>query len=178
MSTKKGTPTKVDNKKTAKKATPKKAAKPKVPEKKAIKEVQLPFEEVYNLMIKNLVLTQVVFTEMSMTRNPNISVKKGNVDLEKRTSCKISDQRKGFRAFENLKVVMTTQDTKEEVFTLDLTLLLEYQTEVEVTKEMIELFAQRNLPLHSWPYLREQIQSLTQKAGLPSIRLPVLLLPG
>lgn len=45
--------------------------------------------------------------------------------------------------------------------------------EEELTKEFLEIYSEINVHLNTWPYFRELVQSMTQRAGLPPLTLPL-----
>jgi hypothetical protein len=47
-----------------------------------------------------------------------------------------------------------------------------YAVETTMTDELFEVFSQRNLPLNTWPYLREFVQNSLSRAGWPVYTLP------
>lgn len=49
-----------------------------------------------------------------------------------------------------------------------------YSSVTPLSKEFINIFAERNCPLNTWPYFREFTQSTAQKMSLPSLVLPLL----
>lgn len=51
-----------------------------------------------------------------------------------------------------------------------------YSSGNPLPKEFIEIFAQRNSTLNTWPYFRELTQSMVQKMNLPPLVLPLLKL--
>jgi hypothetical protein len=50
---------------------------------------------------------------------------------------------------------------------------LSYASTVPMTDDLFELFGEHNLPLNSWPYLREYLASTLGRMGWPAFTLPV-----
>jgi hypothetical protein len=53
------------------------------------------------------------------------------------------------------------------------TVEVSYTLESAMTDDLFEVFSQRNLPLNTWPYLREFVQSALSRAGWPVYTLRV-----
>lgn len=51
---------------------------------------------------------------------------------------------------------------------------LKYSSEVDISEDFMEIFKVRNIPLNTWPYFREFVQSITQRMNIPPLTLPLL----
>jgi len=51
---------------------------------------------------------------------------------------------------------------------------LKYSSEAGISEDFMEIFKVRNIPLNTWPYFREFIQSITQRMNIPPLTLPLL----
>ena len=141
-----------------------------------MKEQDADVDDKYSEMLSSLQLRNILIERASFERDSDVSMGKANINVQKTTSFAIPDDDKTrFRFHEELIVEMALEDSGATLAKLSCTLLLEYSTSVEIDKEMLEMFADKNLSLHSWPYLREFVQSTTARMNIPPVRLHLLL---
>ncbi len=135
-------------------------------------------EDLYREMMSGLTLQKVLLTENNVLRNPDLSPEDAIVEVEKETQYQIREEdKRDFRFVEIITVKSSTDEgeEKKEIFTISGRFLLQYRSPIEVNEELMEMFSGRNLSVHSWPYLREFIQSMSTRMGLPPMLLPLLL---
>jgi len=133
----------------------------------------------YQAMMREIELKTVRFIDASVTRDPDLEIGSSSINVEKKTEYAINDDdKKLFRFNEHIDLKAVLEDSEKEIFTLSGSLLLYYHSPIEVDSEILEMFASRNLSIHSWPYLREFTQSMSARMGLPPILLPLLLPKG
>lgn len=53
--------------------------------------------------------------------------------------------------------------------------VVNYQSSVEITDEIFEVFADGNLQFHVWPFIREFVQDATRRMGWPAYPLPTFV---
>jgi preprotein translocase subunit SecB len=73
-----------------------------------------------------------------------------------------------------LEQVSEDRGKTRKIFSLKGVFTLVYQIASPMDDETFELFKKRNIPVNLHPYIRELIQSLMTRAGLPSFILPAL----
>ncbi len=86
----------------------------------------------------------------------------------------------------NMEQNINTIDPEDTLFSIEIELLLKYYLDIDEvdTKEIVEgysdvleAFAERNVAINAWPYVRETIHSLTAKMGLPPLLIPLKKTP-
>ena len=133
-------------------------------------------EAQYQDMLTALDLKSIRLINSSTTRNPDLEIGASAINVEKTTESAIKeDNKKLFRFIEHIELKAVLKDSEQEIFTLSGSFLLNYQSPIEVDSILLEMFASRNLSIHSWPYLREFVQSMSTRMGLPPVLLPLLL---
>lgn len=139
-------------------------------------------EDRYREMLSGLQLKRVTLIETASSRNVDVDLGDTAIDVEKRTEFLIKrDNPRDFRFVESLHLKASkdsdgSEDSDTvEIFSLLGSFLLEYLSPVETDEQMLEMFAQRNLSVHSWPYLREYTQNMITRMGLPPLVLPLIL---
>ena len=66
-------------------------------------------------------------------------------------------------------------EQKDVALRINVTFCLTFQTKETIEKDFIDIFRKINLPLNSWPYLREFVQNMTQRMNIPPLTLPFFL---
>lgn len=68
--------------------------------------------------------------------------------------------------------LMRKDDETNLPFKISAKFRLVFISEVEISKEFYDIFKKINLPINSWPYFREFVQSMTQRMNIPPLTLP------
>jgi hypothetical protein len=86
----------------------------------------------------------------------------------------------GYREEESTFVVWSTLvfegrrvDEEQPKVRVSATVEVSYAVGQSVTDDLFAVFSERNLPLNTWPYLREFVQNALARAGWPVYTLPV-----
>jgi hypothetical protein len=51
---------------------------------------------------------------------------------------------------------------------------LRYSSSSPLTDDFLGIFTERNVPMQTWPYFREFVQSMTQRMNIPPLTIPLL----
>lgn len=78
----------------------------------------------------------------------------------------------GFRAFDHSSVRIESADTVHAE--IDVTFALDFDSEEPMTPEIFALFGEVNLPVNTWPYLREFIATTMGRMGWTPFTIPAL----
>lgn len=78
----------------------------------------------------------------------------------------------GFRAFDRAKVVLKSSDAVYAEF--EVTFGLEFASAEPMTDQIFDIFGEINLPVNTWPYLREFISTTLGRMGWAPFTLPAL----
>jgi hypothetical protein len=78
----------------------------------------------------------------------------------------------GFRAFHHWRV--RVESTKSILARLDVTFGLDFTAETPLTGDLFEVFCEHNLPVNTWPYLREFVSASLARMGWSPLTLPTL----
>jgi len=70
-----------------------------------------------------------------------------------------------------LKALCTTG--KRKCFTVSAEYTVVFDTEEDISQEFFEIFSVLNLPLTTWPFFRELVNSTTARMGIPPLTLPL-----
>jgi hypothetical protein len=79
----------------------------------------------------------------------------------------------GFRAFHGY-VVRIAQEDDTHYATVAVTFGLEFSSTEEMSDELFRVFSTRNLPVNTWPFLREFFYTTLGRMGWAPLTLPVL----
>jgi hypothetical protein len=74
----------------------------------------------------------------------------------------------------SFELIATTGSKKDFALKISCTFALTYSSKQALSEEFIKIFTARNVPVNSWPYFRELVQSMTQRMNIPPLVLPLL----
>jgi preprotein translocase subunit SecB len=111
----------------------------------------------------------------------SVSFSKENLALSEGLEVSIKDQATFSSQGRNVDVVHKFRlvarnpgSKKKEVVRIAAAFCLTYATEHPFDDGFFEVFKEISLPLNSWPYFREFVQSMTQRIGIPPLVLPLI----
>lgn len=151
-------------------------------------------EDKYNEFISLLELRKINLESLRCEKNKDFS--RASVSIDVALDYEVDEaQQKDLQIMVPFKfrVKAFANETNEEkdidaiealdtLFNIEMKLLLIYYLDIDEvdTKEVVqdysdvlEAFAERNVTINAWPYVRETVQSLTNKMGLPSLVIPL-----
>lgn len=79
----------------------------------------------------------------------------------------------GFHAFQTYSLKMTDSD-EETAATMTVTFGVEFSSEQPMTDDLFAVFADVNLPINTWPFLREFFYTTTGRMGWVPLTLPAI----
>ncbi len=141
----------------------------KKPGKRARDEPLKPAD--YNAFIAGLELTQIrlVAAEVSAPNLPERRPLAPHLHLEEGTYRSSEGQ---FAAQQMLLFTGTYKDETEPAIRIRVTFEVVYATPARMTDALFSEFKRRNLPLNTWPYCREFVQSTLARMSWPVLLLP------
>jgi preprotein translocase subunit SecB len=71
-----------------------------------------------------------------------------------------------------IKAIPSDPQKVRPIMTIKATFCLHFKSQGIVGKPFLDVFKVVNLPLNSWPYLREFVQNIVQRMNLPPLVLP------
>ena len=103
--------------------------------------------------------------------------------LEKTKGLKVSIKDKVDKHQSDNKVVVThkfflnakpSEEEKDFVIKISVAFCLVYTSSSPLEDDFFDVFKEMSLPVNSWPYFREFIQSMTQRMNIPPLTLPLV----
>jgi hypothetical protein len=128
--------------------------------------------EEYNEFIGGIELLQIrlATAELSSSEPPEKAVGlRADVSYAEASYEKVNG---GFRASQTYRFTGYVEDDPDSSIELAATFNLQYRAVTPITSKMFSVFRNLNLPVNSWPYFRELVQSSLARAGWPSTVLP------
>ena len=93
------------------------------------------------------------------------------LEIDHKTSYDIEDENNAV-VISNYELVATKSTKKEFAVKISCTYRLKLSSETVIPKEFMDIYTELNLQMNTWPYFREFVQSMIQKAGFPPLTLP------
>lgn len=134
-----------------------------------------PTAEEYNEFIRGLELTNVWLQSVRVDNHHGPTPpRQVRVDLRDRATWQAADG--GFDVFHWFGARIQTVDSP--LADIEVTFGLRFRSGVPMSDRLFDVFKLANLPLNTWPYLREFLATTTARMGWLTFTLPTLKRPG
>jgi preprotein translocase subunit SecB len=131
--------------------------------------------ETYNEFIKGLELKNIYLKRGFVDFKTENSDVVRNPVFDFRTECSYAAVgEETFRVEDELSLAIRQKDQRKTDIMLQCTFVLLYTSKAPMSDEIFKTFSALNVPLNTWPYFREFVQSCTSRLGLPPLVLPLL----
>ena len=87
-----------------------------------------------------------------------------------------NEHEKSFKVMHSYKIRVTAPESEKPSIEISAAFELEYSTDISITDDYWDIFRRSSLTLQSWPFLREYVNSIISRMGLPPLILPLLRL--
>jgi len=120
----------------------------------------------YARLLKNIEINDIVLLELEAKRYP--------ARVEKNMAFRIKHEPEFIKENGNEFDIMdlytiTAKSGQKNIFKIKIKWLLNFSSEVEVTEEFFNIYAERSLILNTYPYVREMVQSITSRMDVPPL---------
>jgi preprotein translocase subunit SecB len=129
----------------------------------------------YSEILKQVHLNEIYLDSCS------VSQKRQNLIQQKSIEFKIRDKVSYQQDDQRLKVthnyVLTAKPPdleKDFALKISVTFCLGYLSKKVIEEDFFDVYKEESLPINSWPYFREFVQSMTQRLSFPPLTLPLL----
>lgn len=124
----------------------------------------------YNRYLENINLLDICLVNSKIKANKNNFGEKGQLRFEEESQ--IVEKTDSF-----VKIADTyklkAKSEKKIIFSIDVVYHVSFGTSEDIPLEFFDIFNSMNLPVHTFPYLREYVHSMVSRMGLPSLVLPL-----
>ena len=129
----------------------------------------------YYSILKKLELNEIYIESctVSQLRDELLSEKNLQVTVKDKAMLEQQDSKVTIIHKYDLKA-KTSQTEKGFPLKVSATFCLIFRTDDKIEKPFFDIFKKINLPLNSWPYFREFVQSITQRMNIPPLTLPFI----
>ena len=90
-----------------------------------------------------------------------------------RTTASYKEGEGKFDVSQRYNVTIRDKETNEDKAKISVTFYVVYSSKIPVTDDLFGIFKLRNLPLNTWPYLREFIHNTTMRMGWAPFIAPI-----
>jgi len=139
----------------------KKTQKPKIP----------PDE--YRRILEQVSLQSILMDACSVKTRREKLGSNMKLDVRHKTSYQIEDDSHA-TVISDYEIVATKTTRKEFAVKIGCVYRVLLTSESPFSEDFMDIYAEVNLQVNTWPYFREFVQSMIQKAGLPPLTLPFL----
>lgn len=129
----------------------------------------------YNAILAQVELVEIALEECSAKIRKDRIVKSLKISIKDKISNKREEGSAHHTRITHSYELVASSDSKRD-FAIKITGLftVAYSAKVQLTEEFLDIFIERSVPMHTWPYFRELVQNLTQRMNVPPLTLPLL----
>jgi preprotein translocase subunit SecB len=127
----------------------------------------------YNAILDQIQLQDISLEECSAKIRRDRIAKADKIFLKGR----ISYEKEGenlVRIIHKYELVASSDAKRDFALKISGIFRLSYSSKVPLPDTFLEIFIDRTVPLHTWPYFREFVQNMTQRMNVPPLTLPLL----
>ena len=124
----------------------------------------------YSNLLEKIEIEDIVLIELEAKRYPSNIEKGMNFGIKHEPEF-IKTEDNDFDIIDSYTI--TAKSGKKNIFKIRIKWLLNFSSEVEVTEEFFNIYAERSLILNTYPYVREIVQSITSKMDVPPLVMPL-----
>ncbi len=124
----------------------------------------------YNEYLKHVDIADIYLKDFKSTLSTRIFEGKANLQFKEKIN--LVSYLEKCAIIEN-SYLIKAKTGKKNIFKIEATYTVVFTTEKELPKEFFEIYNTHSLPLQTFPYLRELVNSTISKMGLPPLILPL-----
>ena len=129
----------------------------------------------YAQILKRTELLGVYLESCSATYKREIVFAKEGLEVSIRERASYTRQYEEIRINHSFYLTCKYPEMKKDfVIKISATFCLLYTTDPDFDDDFFDVFKEITLPIVSWPYFREFVQSMTQRMGIPPLTLPLI----
>ncbi len=130
--------------------------------------------ESFNTFSENLRLLRISLNEVEAKLNNDAEqtdIEK-QVYIDKKAYYQVIDDA-NFRVFQDFDLSIADKNNKENSFlTIKSIFTIDFSSELPIDENIFKTLAETTVLITAWPYLRELVQSITVRMGVPPITVP------
>jgi len=130
----------------------------------------LSFKE-YNNFVKQIEVDDIRMVSAKVDIL-DYSYSPSSAEVKWRTKASYEQVEEQFNVFHRYNVTIWDKETKEAKAKISATFLVSYSSKIPISDDLFEIFKVRNLPLNTWPYLREFVHNAIMRMGWPPFIAP------
>lgn len=127
----------------------------------------------YRAMLKHVQLEDISLEECSAKVRRDKPDKSVGIAVKDKISAELQGEN-SVQIDHSYELVASPGAKKDFVLKIACVFRLRYSSNEPLTEDFLEIFRKRNVPLNTWPFFRELVQSITQRMNLPPLTLPLL----
>lgn len=104
-------------------------------------------------------------------KNENIIIPQTFLRTKENLSYVIVDEEK-FKTYHDYYIKFVNKKTRKIDVSIECSFVVVYTSKIKINDEIFKTFSKINVPLNTWPYIREFVQNALQRLNLPPLTLP------
>ncbi len=140
-------------------------------EEMGIKQKKVLNRKEYNNFVKQIEVDdiRIVSAQVNIL---DYSYFPSSAEVKWRTKASYEKVEEQFNVFHRYNVTIWDKEMKEAKAKISVTFLVSYSSKIPISDDLFTIFKVRNLPLNTWPYLREFVHNTTMRMGWPPFIAP------
>lgn len=127
----------------------------------------------YRDFLEKIELESIMLDTCALKTNRQNLSSDMKLDIGHKVSFSLEDETTA-SVISNYNLVATKSVKKDFALKISAAYTVILSAKEDIPKEFMDIFVNINIQMHTWPFFRELVQSLTQKSGLPPLTLPLL----
>ena len=127
----------------------------------------------YKRDLKNIRLERLFFVEFNSKLNIDELSESDSISMDSKNSVQVleNNEDNSFAIID--KYIFTGTSKKKQVLEISMKIMAVFEYEKELSNDFFKKFENNVLKLITYPYVRQAVQDITQKMGLPPLVLPI-----
>ena len=126
----------------------------------------------YLEILRNVHLNKIGFLEIhSVIHLENYVTGEMDIDIKNEIQIPETDSEEKHAFLDKYKITGNIKD--KSIFDIETTIVLVIESKEKIGTDFLKIFSEKNCKIITYPYLRQAVQDLTSKMGLPVLSLPL-----
>lgn len=136
-----------------------------------IKQKKVSIFKEYNNFVKQIEIDDIRIVS-AQVHILDYSYSPTSAEVKWRTQVSYKSAKGQFNVSHRYNVTILDKETRKAKAKISVTFYVSYSSKIPVNDDLFEIFKVHNLPLNTWPYLREFVHNITMRIGWPPFIAP------
>jgi len=129
--------------------------------------------ELYRKILAGIELQKIYLKNFAGKINLDVITKAAIIDISSKADFTTKAENR-VEISQKWDIVAKDKSTKSEFISISVTYCLILDSKDKFTKDFFDIYEKTSLPLNTWPFVREFVNSMTARMNIPPLTLPLL----